>query len=135
MKHKLRARSLKFSTFMPRMLNRKRNRINSIAKLLLALFLFTFAVSQAVLIAQTKFNRRGVIVSQSKTTSPTSQSPFEKTEKEEKHAEDKSVYFLMLVESGFLTLAEDEYSFYTDPNSCGNSAQVPLYLLIRTLLI
>ena len=121
---------------MPRMLNRKRNRISSMARLLLALFLFTFAVSQAVLIAQTNFNRRGVIVSQSKTTSPTSQSPFEKTEKDEKHAEDKSVYFLMLAESAFLTLDEEhEYSFYTDPNAWGNSAQVPLYLRIRTLLI
>jgi len=106
------------------------------AKLLLALFLFTFAVSQAVLICQTNFNRHGVVVSQSKTTSPTSQSPFEKTEKDEKHTEDKSVYFLMVVESVFLTLAEEqEYSFYTDANSWGNPAQIPLYLLIRTLLI
>ena len=117
------------------MLNRKSNR-RSLAKLLLALFLFTFAVSQAILISQNSFNRQGVVVSQSKTTSPTSQSPFEKTEKDEKHAEDKSVYFLMVVESVFLTLAErQEYSFYTDANSWGNSAQVPLYLLIRTLLI
>ena len=120
---------------MPRMLNRKSNR-RSMAKLLLALFLFTFAVSQAVLISRTNFNRHGVVVSESKTTSRTSLSPFEKTEKDEKHAEDKSVYFLMLVESVFLTLAEEqEYSFYTDPNSWGNSAQVPLYLFIRTLLI
>ena len=61
---------------------------------------------------------------------------WKKTEKDEKHAEDKSVYFLMLVESVFLTLAEEqEYSFYTDQNSWGNSTQVPLYLFNRTLLI
>jgi hypothetical protein len=120
---------------MPLMLNRKRNR-RSMAKLLLALFLFTFAVSQAVLISQTNFNQRGVVVSESKTASRTPLSPFEKTEKDEKHAEDKSVYFLMLVESVFLTLAEEqEYSFYTDQNSWGNSTQVPLYLFNRTLLI
>ena len=106
------------------------------AKLLLALFLFTFAVSQAILISRTNFKGKGVIVSQSKTTSPTSQSPFEKTEKDEKHAEDKSVYFLMQVGSVFLTLAqEQEYSFYTDQNSWANSTQVPLYLFNRTLLI
>jgi len=106
------------------------------AKLLLALFLFTFSVSQVVLISRTNFNRQGVVVSQSKTTSPTSQSPFEKTEKDEKRAEDKSVYFLMVVESVFLTLAEEqEYSFYTDQNSWANSTQIPLYLSNRTLLI
>jgi hypothetical protein len=106
------------------------------AKLLLALFVFTFGVSQAVLISQTNFNRHGVGVSQSKTKSPTSQSPFEKTEKDEKRAEDKSVYFLMVVESVFLTLAqEQEYSCYTHGNSWGNSGQIPLYLRIRTLLI
>jgi hypothetical protein len=106
------------------------------AKLLLALFLFTFVVSQVVLISRTNFNRQGVIFSQSKTASPTSQSPFEKTEKDEKHAEDKSVYFLMMVESVFLTLAEkQEYSSYTDQNPWGNSTQVPLYLFNRTLLI
>ncbi len=127
--------SINFSTFIPRMLNRKRNR-RSMAKLLLALFLFTFAVSQVVLISRTNFNRQGVVVSQSKTTSRTSLSPFEKTEKDEKHAEDKSVYFLMLVESVFLTLAEEqEYSFYTDQNSWANSTHVPLYLFNRTLLI
>jgi len=120
---------------MSRMSNRKSNR-RSMAKLLLALFLFTFAVSQAVLISQPNFNRQGVVLSQSKTASPTSQSPLEKTEKDEKHAEDKSVYFLMVVESVFLTLAEEqEYSFYTDANFWGNSSQTPLYLLIRTLLI
>jgi hypothetical protein len=106
------------------------------ARLLLALFLFTFAVSQAVLISRNNFNGDGIIVSQSKTTSPTSQSPFEKTEKDEKHAEVKSAYFLMRVESVFLTLAEEqEDSFYTDQNSWGNSTQVPLYLFNRTLLI
>ena len=133
--YNLAVRRLKFSTFMPRMLNRKSNR-RSMAKLLLALFLFTFAVSQAVLISQTNLNRHGVAVSESKTTSRTSLSPFEKTEKDEKHTEDKSVHFLMLVESVFLTRSEEqEYSSYTDPNSWGNSTQVPLYLLIRTLLI
>lgn len=120
---------------MLRMLNRKSNR-RSMAKLLLALFLFTFAISQAVLISQANLSLNGVVVSESKTTSRTALSPFEKTEKEEKHTEHKSVYFLMLVESVFLTLSEGrEYSFYTDPNSWGTSTHVPLYLLIRTLLI
>jgi len=106
------------------------------AKLLLALFLFTFGVSQVVLISRTNFNGQGVIVSQSKTTSPTSQSPFEKTEKDEKRAEGKSIYFLVQVASVFLTLAEaQEYSFYTDQHSWANSTQIPLYLFNRTLLI
>ena len=120
---------------MLRMSNRKSNR-RSMAKLLLALFLFTFAVSQAVLISQTNLNRHGVVVTESKTTSRTPLSPFEKTEKDEKHKEDKSVFFLILVASVFLNLAEEqEYSFYTNANSWGNAAQIPLYLLIRTLLI
>jgi len=115
---------------------RRRNHISSLAKVLLALFLFTFVISQAVLISRATFNPQGFVVSKSKTASPNSQSPFEKTEKDEKHAEDKSVYFLLLIESVWFTLTDvQEYSFYTDPNAWGNSAQTPLYLLIRTLLI
>ena len=127
---------IKFPTFRPYMFIRRRNSISPLARILLALFLFTFIVSQAILISGVSFSPSGFVISKSKATSPNSQSPYEKTEKDEKHMEDKSVYFVLLVESVLFTLTETQkYSFYTDPNSWGNSAQTPLYLFIRKLLI
>ncbi|HEX6223774.1 MAG TPA: hypothetical protein VFZ52_05160 [Chryseolinea sp.] len=118
------------------MFSRKRNCIPSLAKVLLAIFLFTFTASQVLLLSEGNLREQGFVVSKSKTTSPAAQSPFEKTELDEKYAEEKSTNFLSIVESLFTTPADDELHLVsTDRSAWSNSSNTPLYLFIRKLLI
>ena len=118
------------------MFSRKRNCIRSLAKVLLAIFLFTFTASQVLLLSEVNLREQGFIVAKSKATSPAAQSPFEKTEVDEKYAEEKSTNFLLIVESLFVTRADaDLYLASTGRSAWSNSRHTPLYLFIRKLLI
>ncbi len=114
---------------------RRRTHNRPLASILLVVFLFTSAFTQSSGVLSTYLKSFGCSFEKSKSAAAsTCQFPFEKNEKEEKKSEDKTVFLSLLVEAILFTLTEShEHSFYSDPKSSGDSANIPLYLLIRTL--
>ncbi len=108
------------------------------ASALLALFLISSVISQSAELLNSCLKSTGFIITKAKTNSSSPiQFPYEKTEKEEKKAaEEESLFTSWLVESLLFSLSPaNESEFYIDPQSCGNTTHIPLYLFIRTLLI
>jgi hypothetical protein len=116
---------------------RRRKNNRSLASILLVAFIFSSIISQSSAILVPYFKDYGVFITKIKSDRTSNiQSPFEKSEKEEKQSEEETQFISLLLEAIHLTASETgRSSLYTDPQSCGDSAHVPLYLFIRTLLI
>jgi hypothetical protein len=116
---------------------RRRKNNRSLASMLLVAFIFSSIFSQSSTILVPYFKDYGVFITKIKSDRTSNiQSPFEKSEKEEKQSEEETQFISLLLEAIHLTGSEtSESCFYTDPQSYGDSAHVPLYLFIRTLII
>jgi hypothetical protein len=109
-----------------------------VASVLLALFLISSFVSQSTELLNSCFKSYGFALSKTKTSTASNyQFPFEEKEKEEKNsAEEKSLVITWIVESLLTRLnPANELTSYSDPKTSGKTNHVPLYLIIRTLLI
>jgi hypothetical protein len=108
-----------------------------LASVLLIFFLITSILSQSTGTLGSCLKAYGFVIVKSKTSSSSAfQFLYEKTEKEEKKSEDKSISIYTIDDSELFTVAESQgSSFYADPESCGNSTHPRLYLFNRTLLI
>ena len=110
-----------------------------LASFMLILFLLTSILSQSPTLLGSYLKSYGFVIAKSKAHSAGDfQFPYEKNEKEEKESaeEDKSIFISVIPDTALFTITDSrEYSFYTDPQSCGSTKETPLYLSNRTLLI
>jgi hypothetical protein len=110
-----------------------------LASFMLTLFLLTSILSQSPALLGSSLKSFGFVITKSKAHGGGDfQFPYEKNEKEEKQSaeEDKSIFITLIPVAVLFTISDSqEYSFYTDPRSCGSTTQTPLYLSNRTLLI
>jgi len=116
---------------------RRRKHNRSLASILLVAFVFSSVISQSSAFLAPYFFNDCIYITKNKSDRPTSiQSPFEKSEKEEKQLEEETPFVFLLLESlPFAASVSGKNCFYTAPQSYGDSGPIPLYLFIRALLI
>jgi hypothetical protein len=118
------------------------NTISSLSNLLLMLFLLTCVISSSLTaFAEASVSHKFIISKKSEIPSHSDlQIQFQEREKEERENDESSengkVLSFLTVESILFTLSETQsYAFYESPSVLRNSTGVPLYIVIRKLLI